>query len=65
MQEAAPWGMSHTPQGLSPAALNHLLKELVLPVALSLTLDKLELWKKANSGGELSSFLLALVTRFQ
>lgn len=52
-----------------PAALNHLLKELVLPAAPSLTLDKLEqcsgLWKKDNSDGELSSFLLALVTRFQ
>lgn len=38
---------------------------LVLPVAPSLTLDKLKecsrLWKKDNSGGELSSFLLALV----
>lgn len=48
-----------------PATLNHSLKELVLPAAPSLTLDKLEkysrLWKNHNSGGELSSFLLALV----
>lgn len=49
----------------APATLNHSLKVLVLPVAPSLTLDKLKecsrLWKKDNSGGELSSFVLALV----
>lgn len=48
-----------------PATLNHSLEELVLPTAPSLTLDKLEkytrLWRKDNSGGQLSSFLLALV----
>lgn len=48
-----------------PATLNHSLKELVLPVAPTLTPDKLEKynghWKKDNSGRELSPFLLALV----
>lgn len=37
-----------------PATLNHSLKELVLPVTPSLTLNKLEkysmLWKKVGSG---------------
>lgn len=54
--------MSHTPQGVCPC---YFKKELVLPAAPSLTLDKLEkysgLWKKHNSGGELRSFLLALL----
>lgn len=64
MQEEARWGTSHTPHKVCvPAALNHLLKELVLHVAPSLTPDKLEqcsgLWKKHNPG-ELTSFLVAL-----
>jgi len=47
-----------------PATLNHSLKELALPAAPSLTLDKLEkrsrLWRNDNSGEALRSFFQAV-----